>query len=98
MALISKEKIFCKIFDNIKPFDGGHSKQYNSALNWAATQIRKAEEIKAITREDFIQAAKQLITEFGGGGVFTEENYIIVALVFGNLELRLFGSEDGESE
>ena len=45
MALIIKEKIFCKIFDNIKPFEGGHSKEYNSALNWAATQIRKAEEV-----------------------------------------------------
>ena len=98
MALISKEKIFCKIFDNIKPFEGGHSKEYNSALNWAATQIREAEEIKAITREDFIQAAKQLIAEFGGGGVNTEENHMLMALVFGNLELRLFGSEDGDSE
>lgn len=43
MALIRKEKIFCKIFDNI---NGGHSKEYNAALNWAATQIRKAEEAK----------------------------------------------------
>ena len=46
MALIRKEKIFCKIFDEIKPFEGGHSKDYNAALNWAATQIRKAEEAR----------------------------------------------------
>lgn len=45
MALIRKEKIFCKIFDNI---NGGHSKEYNAALNWAATQIRKAEEAREI--------------------------------------------------
>ena len=44
MTFISKEKIFCKIFGEIN-FDK-HEKEYNRALNWAATQIHKAEEIK----------------------------------------------------
>lgn len=54
--------------------------------------------VEAITREEFIRNAKELITAFVGSGEKTEENRIIFALVFGNLELRLFGSRDGDSD
>ena len=54
--------------------------------------------IEAVTREHFIKEAKELITAFVGSGEKTEESRIIFALVFGNLELRLFGSRDGDSE
>lgn len=54
--------------------------------------------VEAITREHFIKEAKELITAFVGSGEKTEENRIIYALVLGNLELRLFGSRDGDSE
>lgn len=53
---------------------------------------------KAITREQFAEAAKQLMNEFtANDGYGTSASATFLALCFGNLELRLFGM-DGDSD
>lgn len=55
--------------------------------------------IEAITREQFAEAAKQLMNEFtANDGYGTSASATFLALCFGNLELRLFKYEDGGSE
>ena len=54
--------------------------------------------VEAITREQFVEAVKQLISEFtANDGYGTSASATFLALCFGNLELRLFGM-DGDSE
>lgn len=54
--------------------------------------------IEAITREQFAEAAKQLMNEFtANDGYGTSASATFLALCFGNLELRLFKCEDGDN-
>lgn len=76
----------------------GHNNSVACAALRRVVEFAKENAVEVITREDFIKEAKELITAFVGSGEKTEENRIIFALVFGNLELRLFGSRDGDSE
>ena len=63
-----------------------------------AKRVAEMPTIEAITREQFAEAAKQLINEFtANDGYGTSASATFLALCFGNLELRLFGM-DGDSE
>ena len=99
MNMIDKDAVLNMIDSNIEPHThGAWDSGYNVALGEMKEKIKQMPTIEAITREEFIRKAKELITAFVGSGEKTEENRIIFALVFGNLELRLFGSRDGDSE
>ena len=65
---------------------------------WVDECLNKADVFEAITREQFAEAAKQLMNEFAANdGYGTSASATFLALCFGNLELRLFGM-DGASE
>ena len=65
---------------------------------WLDECLDKADVFEAITREQFSEAAKQLINDFtANDGYGTSASATFLALCFGNLELRLFGM-DGNSE
>lgn len=59
---------------------------------WLDECIATAHTFDAITREQFAEAAKQLMDEFtANDGYGTSASATFLALCFGNLELRLFG-------
>jgi hypothetical protein len=61
--------------------------------------IENMQTIEAITREQFAEAAKQLMNEFtANDGYGTSASATFLALCFGNLELRLFKREDGDND
>lgn len=61
---------------------------------WLDECLDKADVFEAITREQFAEAAKQVINEFTvNSGDRTLAAATLLALCFGNLELRLFGTE-----
>lgn len=64
-----------------------------------AKRVAEMPTIEAITREQFAEAAKQLMNEFtANDGYGTSASATFLALCFGNLELRLFKCEDGDSK
>lgn len=59
---------------------------------WLDECLDKSDVFEAITREQFAEAAKQLMNEFTkNDGYETSVSVTFLALCFGNLELRLFG-------
>ena len=63
-----------------------------------AADVQPVKHGKCITREQFAEAAKQLMNEFtANDGYGTSASTTFLALCFGNLELRLF-EMDGDSE
>lgn len=67
---------------------------------WLGECLDKADVFEAITREQFAEAVKQLMTEFtanDGYGTSASATFLALCFGFGNLELRLFGM-DGDSD
>ena len=81
----------------------GNNQKYVQGLqdaidNYFPQIIDDAPTVEAITREQFAEAAKQLISEFtANDGYGASASATFLALCFGDIELRLFGM-DGDSE
>ena len=93
-----------KLKENLKKLKAkGYNQKYVQGLQDAIDGyfpqiIDDAPTVEAITREQFAEAVKQLISEFTANDSYgTSASATFLALCFGNLELRLFGM-DGDSE
>ena len=81
-----------------KSYDN-YDKGVTAGLRIALRDVKKQPTIEAITREQFAKVAKQLMNEFtANDGYGTSASATFLALCFGNLELRLFKREGGDSE
>lgn len=81
-----------------KSYDN-YDKGVTAGLRIALRDIKKQPTIEAITREQFAEAAKQLMNEFtANDGYGTSASATLLALCFGNLELRLFKREGGDEK
>lgn len=81
-----------------KSYDN-YDKGVTAGLRIALRDVKKQPTIEAITREQFAEAAKQLMNEFtANDGYGTSASATFLALCFGNLELRLFKREGGDEK
>jgi hypothetical protein len=81
-----------------KSYDN-YDKGVTAGLRIALRDVKKQPTIEAITREQFAEAAKQLMNEFtANDGYGTSASATFLALCFGNLELRLFKREGGDND